>query len=55
MGEFSLLDDYQYAFPEDFYDETGEIDMQKLMELLEANPELMEQFQGHSTNVSIIM
>ena len=46
MGDYNPIDDY--AWPDDLFDDTGQIDQDRLMEILEANPELMELLQRGS-------
>ena len=46
MGDYNPIDDY--AWPDDLFDDTGQIDQERLMEILEANPELMQLFQRGS-------
>ena len=46
MDDYNPIDDY--AWPDDLFDDTGQIDQDRLMEILEANPELMELFQRGS-------
>ena len=46
MGDYNPIDDY--AWPDDLFDDTGQIDQDRLMEILEANPELLQLFQRGS-------
>ena len=46
MADYNPIGDY--AWPDDLFDDTGQIDQDRLMEILEANPELMELFQRGS-------
>ena len=43
MDDYDTMDDI--AWPDDIYDESGQVDMDRLMEILDSNPELMHQFQ----------
>lgn len=43
MEDYSSLE--QYPWPDDIYNEDGELNMDILMAVLDSNPELMHQFQ----------
>ena len=43
MDGYSSID--EYPWPDDIYDEDGQVNMERFMELLESEPELMQQFQ----------
>lgn len=43
MADYGSMEDLPW--PDDIYDETGHINEERLMELLDSDPEFMEQFQ----------